>query len=136
MVVQRNLHCTGPVVVGYGRGTAPILPQRIECHSHRINTFSDCSAGELDVSQCERVAGVNCQGIIVLMGLLGPYREIIAAKCTCAECDNCRMFSCACNTNCFARGDCCSDVFAAEECYSKCLKISVKFPLKSKTFSS
>ena len=122
-MVQRNLHCTGPIVIGYGRGASPILPQSITCHSYRNKTFSDCSTAELDVSQCERVAGVDCQGIIVVMGLFGTYCETITAKCTCTECGYCHtLLSCGCNTNCFARGDCCSDVLAAEECYSKYLK--------------
>ena len=50
---------------------------------------------------------------------------IIAGECTCAECDSiCSDYAdCGCNSNCFARGDCCSDVFAAKECYGKCLKL-------------
>ena len=56
---SKKFHHIGPVVVGYGRGTAPILQQNITCHS---NHFSDCSTAELDVSQCKLVAGIDCQG--------------------------------------------------------------------------
>ena len=65
MEYTKKIHLIVPVVVGYGRGTAPILPQMINCHSYRINTFSDCSTAELDISQCQHAAGIDCQGNIL-----------------------------------------------------------------------
>ena len=74
MVDTNKFHFIVPVLVGYGRGTAPILPQSITCHSSHINTFSNCSTAELDIIQCKHVAGIDCQGIIIVaVSHLGIY---------------------------------------------------------------
>ena len=74
MVDTKKFHFIVPVVVGYGRGTAPILPQRITCHSSHIKMFSDCSIAELDIIQCKHVAGIDCKGIIIVaVSHLGTY---------------------------------------------------------------
>ena len=61
-----NVLCSASVLVNYGRGVNPIQPLNIQ-YASGINTFSDCSTREfLNVSECTRVAGVDCIGIYAL----------------------------------------------------------------------
>ena len=56
-----NLHHPVSVVSNFGRGTSQILSQSIRCTRHD-NIFSDCSITAQDISQCQHVAGVICEG--------------------------------------------------------------------------
>ena len=49
------------MTVDYGRGTSPILPQSIVCGIHDTE-LSECQTTNMDASDCQQVAGVNCGG--------------------------------------------------------------------------
>lgn len=49
-------------MVNYGRGDDPMLPYSISCPAGHSSNFSGCSLTELNVSQCQYVAGIDCLG--------------------------------------------------------------------------
>ena len=49
------------VVSNFGRGNSPILSKTIKCSSND-ETLSHCDTIDMDVTECQHVAGVICQG--------------------------------------------------------------------------
>ena len=123
-----SLSLSVPSVVDYGRGTSPILPVNIQCASG-ASTLSDCFTPGQDVSQCTDVAGVDCRGMYTRLSVGELFHSLIpAAPCVtegltnCASCVNplhCFNFgfSCNCYSDCFAKGDCCSDISLTRNCF-------------------
>ena len=53
---------TASVVSNFGRGLSPILSKNIQC-TIDDDALSGCATTELDISQCQHVAGLICVGM-------------------------------------------------------------------------
>ena len=127
-----SLSLSVPSVIDYGRGTSPILPVNIQCASG-ASTLSDCFTPGLDVSQCSDVAGVDCRGMYTPLSVGELIHSLIpAAPCVTVGLTNCASclepwdcfnysptlgFDCNCYSDCFADGDCCSDIALTRNCF-------------------
>ena len=59
---MNHYYNTASALIYYGRGSSSILPQSIRCSSG-VNALQDCSATELDIRKCKRIAGADCKGV-------------------------------------------------------------------------
>ena len=62
---MNHYYNTASALINYGRGSSSILPQSIRCSSG-VNSLQDCSATDLDIGKCKKVAGADCKGISAL----------------------------------------------------------------------
>ena len=116
------------VASNFGRGTNPILPKSIQC-STDDPTFSDCNTTDLNVSQCQHVAGVICEGVYYsyhphcVLTVLSAYFSALCLTVGHTDCEKCGShrhcnidYICNCYSDCYAYGSCCPDVSYVENC--------------------
>ena len=116
------------VASNFGRGTNPILPKSIQC-STDDPTFSDCNTTDLNVSQCQHVAGVICEGVYYsyhphcVFTVLSAYFSALCLTVGHTDCEKCGShrhcnidYICNCYSDCYAYGSCCPDVSYVENC--------------------
>ena len=53
------------ITTSFGNNSSPIYPKYIECSGDEL-LLSNCDFTEYDPKQCQQVAGVICEGILVL----------------------------------------------------------------------
>ena len=93
--------------------------------------LSSCSIVDIDARDCPKVAGVICEGVMIMF-LMSELRSlcVIIAPCLskgltdCNDCDSpstCRpSLDCSCHPDCYERGSCCPDISHVENCVGKC----------------
>ena len=66
------------MISDFGEGVSPVLPQNLQCNGNEV-ALHECSSRMINPNQCQKVAGITCEGehVVQMLHLYLVYTYIV-----------------------------------------------------------